>query len=294
MKTSDTIIRAAGLGMYLALVLSFWVALTLYPTEAFMQDTRSKSYLVKLIGTREGWPEKMTDNEKRIMGEHFLYLKELTLKGKVLMAGPVFDEFGLIVLRVSGEDEAREIMAAEPSVAQGVHTYEMTEMVTSLMAHHVYQDRYPAEEPGRELVKEAVVNCTPAEAWHKWTTNDGAQTFFSSNTNIELRIGGPYEILFDMSAPPGSRGGEGNKVLSFLPERVLSFEWNAPPKFELLRQIRTRVILTFEPVTSDSTRVTLHHVGWGTDPGWDGVYDYFDNAWSSVMESFSKSFANDQ
>jgi len=40
------------------------------------------------------------------------------------MAGPVFDaKFGLIVLSVDSEREAKEIMDNEPSVKAGVHTY---------------------------------------------------------------------------------------------------------------------------------------------------------------------------
>ena len=92
-------------------------------------------YMVRLLGVREEWPENMTDEEEQIMSEHFGYLKELTEQGKVLMAGPVFEfKFGLIVLEVDSEGEAQEIMKAEPSVVQGVHTYEMSAMRVSLMA----------------------------------------------------------------------------------------------------------------------------------------------------------------
>lgn len=268
-------------------------AAALYPTEAFMQQTKPKSYLVELKGTRPGWPEDITKDEEKIMEEHFQYLKELTLKGKVLMAGPVFGQFGLIVLRVSGEEEARQIMNSEPSVVHGVHTYDLYEMITSLMANNIYRGRYPAEQSNRELVREAVVKCTPATAWQKWTTNEGVRSFFSPNTNVELRVGGPYEIYFDMSAPPGERGSEDCRILSYLPERMLSFEWNAPPQFGPLRQIKTRVVITFEAMGNDSTKVTLHHVGWGVDKGWNEIYDYFDHAWGLVMDSFSKSIAEE-
>ena len=92
-------------------------------------------YLVRLLGTRAGWPENMTSEEERIMGEHFEYLRDLTEKGIVLMAGPVFDfKFGLIVLEVKSESELEKIMQAEPSVVQGVHTYDKSIMRVSLMA----------------------------------------------------------------------------------------------------------------------------------------------------------------
>ncbi len=96
-----------------------------------------------------------------------------------------------------------------------------------------------------------------------------------------------------MSAPPGERGSEDCRILSYLPERMLSFEWNAPPQFGPLRQIKTRVVITFEAMGNDSTKVTLHHVGWGVDKGWNEIYDYFDHAWGLVMDSFSKSIAEE-
>ena len=94
-----------------------------------------KEYFVRLLGTREGWPNDMTAEEQRIMSEHFEYLKDLVDKKKVLMAGPCFDPvFGLIVLRVDSREEAVSIMDNEPSVKQGVHTYDLNEMRVSLMA----------------------------------------------------------------------------------------------------------------------------------------------------------------
>ena len=93
-----------------------------------------KEYFVRLLGSREGWPSDMTAEEQRIMSEHFEYLKDLVKEKKVLMAGPCFDPvFGLIILRVSSREEAVAIMDNEPSVKQGVHTYDLNEMKVSLM-----------------------------------------------------------------------------------------------------------------------------------------------------------------
>ncbi len=98
--------------------------------------TKPQSYFVRLLGTRPGWPENMTEREEKIMGEHFEYLKKLTDERKVLMAGPCLTTppFGLIVLHVGSEAEAREIMSKEPSVVAGVHTYDMAPLIVSLMA----------------------------------------------------------------------------------------------------------------------------------------------------------------
>jgi len=96
---------------------------------------QQENYFVKLLGTRNGWPENMTAEEERIMSEHFVYLRDLTEKKKVLVAGPVFEPvFGLVILQVASKDEAVAIMTEEPSVKQGVHTYEIYPMRVSLRA----------------------------------------------------------------------------------------------------------------------------------------------------------------
>lgn len=253
-------------------------------------ETPAQCFLVELYGTRPGWPDNMTADEERVLGEHFVYLKDLTAKGKVLMAGPVWGRFGLIVLKVASEEEAKEIMAKEPSVVQKVHTYKMAPVTVALMADNTPRSRYPAEISDRVMYKEVTVKASLDDVWRAWTTNEGAQEFFSPSTKIELRTGGPYEIYFNLAAPKGSRGGEGNKVLSFLPKSMLSFEWNAPPDFGPLREIRTRVVINLETVGADSVKVKFSHLGWGANTEWNAVYDYFDKAWGYVLGNFKKRF----
>lgn len=92
-------------------------------------------FLVRLVPRRAGFPASMTEEETRIMGEHFEYLKELCERGKVLIAGPCEDpSFGLVILETESEEEAVEIMRAEPSVRQGVMAYEIQPMRVALRA----------------------------------------------------------------------------------------------------------------------------------------------------------------
>ena len=55
----------------------------------------------------------------------------------MLLAGPVFDPeatFGLIVLEVESETEARAILEADPSVSEGLHRFTIAPMKASLLA----------------------------------------------------------------------------------------------------------------------------------------------------------------
>jgi len=89
----------------------------------------------------------------------------------------------------------------------------------------------------RVVRKEVRVNASIEKVWKAWTTNEGATRFFAPKARIELTIGGRYELYFDLRAPKGSQGGEGCRVLSFLPMEMLSFEWNAPPEFPMVRRL---------------------------------------------------------
>ncbi|MBT3318133.1 MAG: SRPBCC domain-containing protein [Clostridia bacterium] len=139
----------------------------------------------------------------------------------------------------------------------------------------------------KEIVKSVTIEKSLNEVWWAWTTHEGLFTFFGADNKIELKPGGVFEIYFLMDNPYGLRGSEGCKVLSFLPQKMLSFSWNAPPQFPDIRsdEYKTWVVVEFEQVGESETRVTLTHLGWPESKEWNKVYDYFDEAWESVLES---------
>jgi len=86
------------------------------------------SWLVLLRPTREGMAFEPTEEESRIVSDHYEYLVRLRDEGKLVVAGPSIvagDTFGIGVLTVAGEDEARAIMAADPAVESGAMTAEL-------------------------------------------------------------------------------------------------------------------------------------------------------------------------
>jgi uncharacterized protein YndB with AHSA1/START domain len=148
---------------------------------------------------------------------------------------------------------------------------------------------------GRVIRKRVTVDAPAMEVWHAWVTNEGATRFFGPAANIELKLGGPYEIYFSSEAPAGQRGSEGCTILSFAPGEMLSFSWNAPPRFGELRTNpanQTRVVLTFKDRGDGKTDVEFVQAGWGDGPQWDELYSYFDRAWDRVLGNLVKHFAN--
>src|SRR4029079_5042368 len=105
------------------------------------------------------------------------------------------------------------------------------------------------------IVVERVVELPRSAVWDLVTTSSGWKRFFGTETRIELKPGGKWEILFGAgSAPEGQQGSEGCTVLSFLPERMLSFTWNAPPKLAHARERRTWVVLALDELAPGRTR----------------------------------------
>ncbi len=136
------------------------------------------------------------------------------------------------------------------------------------------------------ITKSRVVQCAVDKVWWKWTTHEGLLTFFGLDNKIELKLGGAFEIYFLMDNPVGLRGGEGCKIISYLPEKMLSFTWNAPPEYPIIRnhKHKTWIVVNFKSIENDKTEIGLHHLGWLKGKEWDDVYNYFDSAWERVFD----------
>jgi uncharacterized protein YndB with AHSA1/START domain len=147
-----------------------------------------------------------------------------------------------------------------------------------------------AQAAERALDKEVVVAAGVDRVWDAWTTREGITSFFSPDARIEPRVGGAFQIYMDPRAEPGMKGADDMRYLALQPRRMLSFDWNAPPHLAEVRQQRTLVIVRFEAVGETSTKVTLHHVGWGDGGEWDQAYAYFDRAWGFVLGNLKVRF----
>ncbi|MCB9746470.1 MAG: SRPBCC domain-containing protein [Alphaproteobacteria bacterium] len=151
----------------------------------------------------------------------------------------------------------------------------------------------PGDLSPRAIRLERVVSLPPEALWPLWTSAAGLARWLVGSSRVELRIGGAYELYFLPDNPPGTRGGEGNRVLSFLAPRMLSFTWNAPPELEETRDAKTWVVVEFEAV-AEGARVRLSHVGWPesgwVDEGgqWPQTFAYFETAWVRVLDALER------
>ncbi len=192
------------------------------------------------------------DEESLKMREHFDKGNAWTL-----------DKLRAKFARAHGEREAEELAAAATDSVQSV----------------------------KRIGAEIVVRTSLKSVWEAWTTPAGIATFFAPASKVELRPGGAYEMYFGPDQPRGSQGSEGCTILACRPMEMLSFTWNAPPKWPAIRNQRTVVVLQFEDLDERGVRVGLTHAGFGQGKEWSEVHEYFSQAWPRVLGRLKDQFA---
>lgn len=138
----------------------------------------------------------------------------------------------------------------------------------------------------RVLTKSIDIGAPIETVWNAWTTESGL-SFASGKSNVELVIGGPYEWFLDLEPDEnGLRGSEGSRILAWVPRRMLAFSWTFPPDVPELRDAgeTTQVVVFFDDLGNDRVRVRLYKHGWKDGESWRRGRDYFDRAWSIVLD----------
>lgn len=81
--------------------------------------TENNHYYVIIKLYRQDFLTNPNENEDKIMEDHFYYLKSLLKQKKLFLAGPTLiteDPFGVIILEVNTEEEAKKLIENDPSV----------------------------------------------------------------------------------------------------------------------------------------------------------------------------------
>ncbi len=134
-----------------------------------------------------------------------------------------------------------------------------------------------------DIFFELELNVSVEKVWNQWTTKEGIGSFFSPHFNVDFRIDGAFEMLFDPMAPKGSRGSEGMRIAAMEKHRMLSFTWNSPPSIPETRSQRTFVNILFIPLQENKTKLVLRNLGYGFSAEWEKAVAYFKEAWGNSV-----------
>jgi uncharacterized protein YciI len=110
----------------------------LLSTISLAQPGPVRQFLLRLEPVRKDFTlQNLTQDERRIVGEHLAFLKRLQTEGKLVVAGQAFDPnrgfWGILVVNTADTGTAAEVMNSDPVVAQKMLRGEVIPFRTLLM-----------------------------------------------------------------------------------------------------------------------------------------------------------------
>ena len=148
----------------------------------------------------------------------------------------------------------------------------------------VTDSSYAAPDGTRVLRQSIVVPAPPKAVWDVFTTEAGWRSLGIAFVAIDFRLGGLIETSYDPAAKAGLPSNIRNRILAYLPLRMLALQAEqAPPGFpapELLPRLFS--VFEFEAIAPSQTRITVSGVGYGEGEAFEKVYRLFErgNRWT--------------
>lgn len=98
--------------------------------ESQKKDERKQFVYVLKLTPRLLSEKNWTEQDNNIVGKHFRRLQQLHKEGKVILAGRTLNEsdpsqFGVVILEVGSEEEARRIMEEDDAVKEKIMTAQL-------------------------------------------------------------------------------------------------------------------------------------------------------------------------
>jgi uncharacterized protein YndB with AHSA1/START domain len=136
----------------------------------------------------------------------------------------------------------------------------------------------------RVLQLSIVVKASPAQVWDAFTTAEGYRAWVAPVSAVDLRIGGDIEASYNPAAKIGDPDNIKNRIVAYVPQRLLSFRNVQAPKALQHRELFGDVVTTLEieDLGASRSRVSLTAVGYGPGEGFDFLFRHFEwgNAYS--------------
>lgn len=136
----------------------------------------------------------------------------------------------------------------------------------------------------RVLQLSIVVTASPAQVWDAFTTAEGYRAWVAPVAAVDLRIGGDIEASYDPAAKIGGPDNIRNRIVAYVPQRLLSFRNVQAPKALKHRELFGEIVTTLEieDLGAGRSRVSLTSVGYAAGEGFDFLFRHFEwgNAYS--------------
>jgi uncharacterized protein YndB with AHSA1/START domain len=120
-----------------------------------------------------------------------------------------------------------------------------------------------------------LTTASPEKLWRALTVPDELTKWAARKVRVELRLGGAYEHIYKPDAPMGRRGMEGTRIVSFVPNKMLSYSGGAD----------TWAVWMIEPAGDQQV---LHFYMLGTTSEWNETGGTRLPALTETMEKLAK------
>ena len=125
-----------------------------------------------------------------------------------------------------------------------------------------------------------------------FTTGAGFSSWAVGMAEIDLRVGGMIEASYDAKAKPGDPENIRNRILAYLPDRLLVIRNEQAPKGLPGREAfaRTVTMVEFQPLGPKSSRVVVTNAGYGADPDSAAAYRHFEWGNAYTLDALKRHF----
>lgn len=138
------------------------------------------------------------------------------------------------------------------------------------------------------------VQASKEQLWSAWTSSENVGKWFAPIANVELKVGGAFELFFN----PSDRehmNTKGCKFLELIPFKKLDFTWKGPDDFsEVMNKEPLTVVNVFFIEDGTNMKVKVSHSGWGVGEEWDKAIEWHSFAWNQVLSSLKEYLESNQ
>ena len=156
----------------------------------------------------------------------------------------------------------------------------------------VENSSYVEPSGDRAIQLSETIPASAHDVFAAFTTGAGFRSWAVGMAEIDLRVGGMIEASYDAKAKPGDPENIRNRILAYLPDRLLVIRNEQAPKGLPGREAfaRTVTMVEFQPLGPKSSRVVVTNAGYGADPDSAAAYRHFEWGNAYTLDALKKHF----
>ena len=117
-RASSLVSIARFPALALALIIASPASAQAAPSAAVAPEAETLPLFAILYRPGPNWTPDLPLAEQGLL-EHFYYMRDLHQRGRIVLAGPLGEDGGLVIVRAADQAEADQIKSADPAVMAG-------------------------------------------------------------------------------------------------------------------------------------------------------------------------------